>query len=313
MFAFILGLVCGVGMPMQTSINTKLGQKLKSTYLSSATTFLVASVGATIIMLLTTGGIDIPFARLAGEPLWIWTGGICGTFIVILSITSLPKLGSIETMVMLVLGQIAIGLAVDNFGWFHQEVINLTVWRFLGSALVLAGTIIVSVSNKGEAEEHHEKRQGIWFYRCTALAAGVFCGLQIAINGALGNAIGDSMPATLISMVFGFLGVVVVIAILCIFKGGRSAIINDEMPTLKGKWWMFTGGVFSLIIVGGNVVIARVLGTGLSVILNVVGQTFGGIVIDAVGFLGIDKKPVTVPKVAGVLIMIVGIVLVTFL
>lgn len=312
MFSIILGLICGVGMPMQTSINTKLGENLKSTYLSSATTFLVGAVGASIIMMLFMGGIHIPFDILIKEPLWIWTGGLCGTFIVILSITSLPKLGSIETMVMLVLGQIIIGLAVDNFGWFYQEVIHLTLWRFLGSALVLGGTVMVSLANRNGEARTEKKTGGIWFYRFTALAAGVFCGLQIAVNGALGNVIGDSFTATLISMVFGFMGVVVVICILYIFKGGRNAIFA-EGPDIKGKWWMFTGGLFSLLIVGGNVVIARVIGTGLSVILNVVGQTFGGIVIDAVGFLGIEKKPVTISKVAGVIIMIAGIVLVTFL
>ena len=41
--------------------------------------------------------------------------------------------------------------------------------------------------------------------------------------------------------------------------------------------------------------------------------TKSGLVIDAAGFLGIEKKPVTLRKIAGMLLMLAGTALISFL
>ena len=54
------------------------------------------------------------------------------------------------------------------------------------------------------------------------------------------------------------------------------------------------------------------MGTGLATILNILGQTLAGVVIDATGFLGIPKKPVTPRKIIGLAVMIVGTALISY-
>ena len=41
-------------------------------------------------------------------------------------------------------------------------------------------------------------------------------------------------------------------------------------------------------------------------VMNLIGQMSMGLVIDAIGFLGIEKKPVTLVKLLGVISMIGG-------
>ena len=75
---------------------------------------------------------------------------------------------------------------------------------------------------------------------------------------------------------------------------------------------MVTGGLFALTVVSGNAAVAPILGTGLSTITNLIGMMASGLVIAAVGFLGIEKKPVTFLKIAGMLLMLAGTAVISF-
>ena len=54
------------------------------------------------------------------------------------------------------------------------------------------------------------------------------------------------------------------------------------------------------------------MGTGLAAILNILGQTVAGVLIDATGFLGIEVKPVTLRKLAGLAVMVTGTALISY-
>jgi transporter family-2 protein len=69
---------------------------------------------------------------------------------------------------------------------------------------------------------------------------------------------------------------------------------------------MIMGGLMAVIVVGGNAVIAPLTGTGIVTVMNLVGMMGSALVIDAIGFLGIEVKPVTVSKITGMLLMIAG-------
>jgi len=260
------------------------------------------------VLLVLQDNLYIPLGTIAKEPWWIWTGGICGDIIVIFSILCLPKLGSVETVVFLVLGQIVSGLYIDHFGVFESTVIPMTFLRGVGAVLVFASVVAVSGNIKSDASE---KGKGINFYRFLDFIAGVACSVQIAVNGRLGIVAGLSFRATIISMIMGLLGALAVILVLRLTKGPGS-IIDSTLPKIKGHWWMWTGGLCSFTIVGGNVILQLLMGTGLATILNILGQTLAGVVIDATGFLGIPKKPVTPRKIIGLAVMVVGTALISY-
>lgn len=305
MFGILLGLAAGLAMPLQTSVNTKLGHTIRSPYLVSIISFAVGVVMTAFVLWCITGSVYIPLGGVAKEPWWIWLGGACGEILVISSMICLPKLGSTETMVMLVLGQIGSGIVIDSLGLFNSELIPLTLLRLLGFALVLGGSIAVASCDKvDDAGEAGNK----WLYRIIAVTAGCFAGVQIAVNGWLGVVTGHAFRSTLISMSVGLITAVVLVGGLYLFKGGKSAVFDSTLPGGARKWWMFTGGLYGVFIVGSNAALATMVGTGLTVILNVTGQTFGGVVVDAVGFLGIEKKPVSLIKIVGIVAMIIGIV-----
>lgn len=308
MFAYFLGLIAGLAQPLQTSINTKMGDKAKSPYIASVISFSTALLVLIVIILATQGGIHVPFADIAAYPVWIWFGGLCGTGIVVLSVVSLPQIGSAMTVVLTSFGQMLISLIIDQFGLFGSPQIQLTFTRVIGAILVIGGVLLASY-NKPEAGA--ERKRYPFMYIVLATIAGVLCGTQIAINGTLGTVAQDSMIATTISMTVGLTGTFVLIAVIYITRG-RAGVFR-ESEDIRFKWYMATGGLLAVVIVGGNAITAPLIGAGMVSILNLIGFMIGGLIIDAVGFLGIEKKPVTLAKVIGVVAMVGGTVVITLL
>ncbi|MDO4383136.1 MAG: DMT family transporter [Eubacteriales bacterium] len=319
MFGFILGMIVGCAQPMLTSINSELRRRLRSPFLSSMGCFAVALSLSLITLLVLQHSLYIPIGNALKEPLWIWLGGVCGFTIVIFSILCLPHLGSVETIVFLVLGQIISGLVIDHFGLFGSTVIPVTLRKIVGAILVFAGVLGTvwtgdKRSDSGKTESSEESiagvpeksgRGGKSFYRMLDLIAGIACSVQIAVNGRLGVVLGSTFRATVISMLVAVSGISLITLILYVVRG-RSGVIDDSLPKIRGKWWMWTGGFCSMTIVGGNVILQSMMGTGLAAILNILGQTAGGVVIDATGFLGIPVRKLTIPKFLGLLVMVLG-------
>jgi len=110
----------------------------------------------------------------------------------------------------------------------------------------------------------------------------------------------------LITTIIVTVGISIVRGPGAVYDGG---IKPESRAVLKP--WMVLGGSLAIVIVGGNAVIAPLLGTGVVTIMNLIGMIGTGLIIDAVGFLGIEKKPVTAPKFIGMLLMIGGTALIS--
>ena len=103
------------------------------------------------------------------------------------------------------------------------------------------------------------------------------------------------------------------VLILTLLRGRKGIFDEPAAEKVQFRPFMVTGGLFALTVVSGNAAIAPVLGTGLVTILNLIGMMVIGLVIDATGFLGIKKKPITLKKIAGMLLMLAGTAIISFL
>lgn len=306
MFAYILGLVAGLAQPAQTSINGKMGDKAKSPYIAAIVSFCTALIVLLFIDMLVVGGVNIPFADIAEYPIWIWAGGLCGIGIVVLSVVCLPHLGSAMVVVLTSFGQIITSMIIDQFGMFGSPQIRMSATRLIGAVLVAAGVVIASRGPKSNEGKKYDVR-----YIILGFVAGMLCAIQIAINGTLGNVAGSGWLGTTVSMMVGLSGSTLLVICLLLVKG-KSAVFNDG-PDIPFRWYMLTGGALGVVIVGTNSITAPIIGAGMVSLMNLIGFMIGGVVIDATGFLGIEKKPVTLIKIIGLLTMFGGTCIITFL
>jgi transporter family-2 protein len=141
----------------------------------------------------------------------------------------------------------------------------------------------------------------------TAVAAvatacvGGFIALQAPINSHLGKATG-TFPAALISFL---IGTVVLLAIVIV-----TGHLGEVSGLTSVRWYYLLGGVLGAAYVTTVLLTVRTLGAGGVTAATVAGQLTAAMIVDRLGVLGLEKTPVTAPRMIGVLLLFAGTVLV---
>jgi transporter family-2 protein len=135
-----------------------------------------------------------------------------------------------------------------------------------------------------------------------AVAAGCFVGLQAPVNARLRLQIGALQAAT-VSFLLGTLALVLVTAFA---NGGLGGIGHAT----KAPWWALIGGILGAFYVTVALLTVRTLGlSGLTAIV-VTGQLAIAAVVDRFGLLGIPRQHLDAPRILGLVLLVVGVVLV---
>ena len=310
MFALIIGVIAGIASTVQASVNTEARRFFRSPFLTAGLNFMVAWLCLAIFLLISEHALSVPVREIAKNPPWIWLGGVCAIIIVTLNIVCVPKLGAAGNVMILNFGQIVTGLVIDHFSLFGADEAHMSLTRLAGAIMVFAGLILVTYEKPSGDEE---RRTLPMLYVILAFVDGIACSTQIAVNGTLRTVVQSVSKATIVSMSVALISTATVMTVLAVLKGRKG--IFDQTSEIRPDFrpWMVSGGLFALTVVSGNAAVAPILGTGLSTITNLIGMMASGLAIDAVGFLGIEKKPVTLKKIAGMLLMLAGTALISFL
>lgn len=126
---------------------------------------------------------------------------------------------------------------------------------------------------------------------------GVLLTFMIFLNASLTESIG-MVPALMFIHIAGLTGVLVISLI------SKTKIKYDK--TLP--FYLYLGGCLGVITVLCNSYTFLVIGASLTTSLGLLGQTISSIVVDHYGLLGAEKKPFNKDKIAGLLVILVGII-----
>lgn len=134
------------------------------------------------------------------------------------------------------------------------------------------------------------------------VAAGGFIALQAPINATLGRSIGTFAAAS-VSFAIGTLALV---AITLLVGGGFGKI--GEAGSLA--WYYLTGGILGAVYVTSALATVRVLGAGAVTAATITGQLAAAVVVDRLGVLGLEERPLSPLRVLGIALLAVGTYLV---
>ena len=310
MLALAIGVIAGIASTVQASVNTEARRFFRSPFITAGLNFMVAWLCLAAFILFNEHALSVPVHEIAKNPPWIWLGGVCAIIIVTLNIVCVPKLGAAGNVMILNFGQIVTGLVIDHFALFGADEARMSFMRLTGAVLVFAGLVLVTHEKPSENEE---RRSFPMFYAILAFIDGIACSTQIAVNGTLRVVVQSVSKATIVSMSVAIISTLTLMTVLFVLKGKNGIFDKTDEVRPDFRVWMVSGGLFALTVVSGNAAVAPILGTGLSTIMNLIGMMASGLAIDAVGFLGIEKKPVTIKKIAGMLLMLAGTALISFL
>lgn len=135
----------------------------------------------------------------------------------------------------------------------------------------------------------------------TVLAGG-FIALQAPINSGLGRAIASPLAAASVSFAIGTAALVAITLLLSGSVGGFGGL-----GAARGLGWVYlTGGLLGAVYVTTALVTVRTLGAGAVTAATVTGQLATSLVIDRLGILGLESRPLSWERLAGVALLVAG-------
>jgi bacterial/archaeal transporter family-2 protein len=139
-------------------------------------------------------------------------------------------------------------------------------------------------------------------FMAIALALGAVLPMQAAINSRLAKTAGSPVMAAFISFAVGTIALMLFLII--------AGQFNLRFITSQSPWWIWTGGLLGTFFVAGIVIVLPRLGVVLSFSLVLAGQMFVAILFDQFGWLGLAIREISIGKIIGSILLIVGVILI---
>ncbi|MGX7265531.1 DMT family transporter [Enterococcus crotali] len=301
-----LGILTGCFFSIQASINSTLSRYTKTPLNASLIAFFVGS----IILLTATFLWDFDQLNMLdlSYPLYTYVGGaVSGVVYNVSNIILFRKIGATNTTFLTVTSQIISGAVFDSFGFLGLPVVQLSLKRIMGIGIMLLAVFLLQKTNRKKIHKEEETEKTSYFWLMFALVAGVFPPLQAIFNGQLRSAVRSPLVATLISFLVGLIILFVVVLIV-------QKSINFPTKDPSGKklpWWIYIGGAFGVIVVGGTILVVGELGSVLTSSLFLLGQIIMSSLIDQFGLFGLRKTVISRQKVISILLIILGLVIIS--
>ena len=141
----IIGFIFGFCPPIQTAINSALGQHLHSSIMASLISFTVGTIVLFILTLIFNKSLKVAtFNNKQGKlkPIY-FIGGILGVIFVTTNIILMPHLGAALTTIIVMLGQMLMGIVIDHFGLLGTNVNKVTPRKISGIIAIMIGIILL--------------------------------------------------------------------------------------------------------------------------------------------------------------------------
>jgi transporter family-2 protein len=134
-----------------------------------------------------------------------------------------------------------------------------------------------------------------------AALAGASLVVQEALNANLRVSLGSAAWAGVVSY---FVGLVSMLALVL--------VLRDPLPSaaVRLPWFGWAGGFFGATYIGLAILLVPRLGAATFVAALVTGQMLSAVACDRFGWLGLAQRALDAPRVAGVFLLIVGVVMV---
>jgi transporter family-2 protein len=125
--------------------------------------------------------------------------------------------------------------------------------------------------------------------------------LQAPINAGLGKSTGNFAAATISFAV----GTILLAAI--VGASGRAGGLGDVAHV---EWYYLLGGVLGAAYVFSALVLVSEIGAGAVAAATVTGQLTTSVILDRIGFLGLEQEAITPSRLLGVALLLAGTYLV---
>ncbi|WP_394995980.1 DMT family transporter [Emticicia sp.] len=136
-----------------------------------------------------------------------------------------------------------------------------------------------------------------------AFLCGVTNSTQSGVNAELRKSINNPIFAAIISFSTGLLGLILI-----------TPFFKESVPTLTTlkslEWWKLTGGILGAFFVTTVILSVQKIGSANMIALIVAGQLLTAMLFDHFGILGFKLHQISGWRIAGGLLIVVGVYLI---
>jgi transporter family-2 protein len=138
-----------------------------------------------------------------------------------------------------------------------------------------------------------------------AIAATVIAGGLVAVQAPLNAALARHTGSLGAGVVNFAVGLVILLVLTFVVAGGFE--LNDPGSL---RWYHFLGGALGVGIVVTTLITVKYLGAGGVTAATIAGQLTLSLVLDKIGVLGLDERPLSIERVVGVALLAAGVYLI---
>jgi transporter family-2 protein len=312
----LLAFTAGGLVALQSGINNTLRTVLRAPIGATLISFAVG-IAVLLVMVVVTGEGIPNEASLRSVPWWGYLGGPLGVVGVAGTILLIPRLGAATTVALNITGQMLTSLVLDGESLLGVPYRAVSAERALGAVVVVLGAVLISwqgsrrrltsTATTSPDDGLTALERGPLAPRLLGLAGGLLIGtvlpIQSAINARLRS--GLDAPFTASSISFGGGVLILLLLVLLISSQRPRRTLLSEVPG-----WAFLGGVCGAVYVASTVILVPEFGTAVTTALIVSGQNVVSLALDHFGWVRLPRRPATARRVAGVALLLVGVVLI---
>ncbi len=144
------------------------------------------------------------------------------------------------------------------------------------------------------------------FWPLLGILAGACVATQAPINAELSRGLGLPVAAAAASFLSGAIILAIVTAAITQFQG---ASLNWRAPA---PWLFVVGGALGAAFVTSNIMLVPRVGAAATMAFIVAGQLMAGMLLDRIGFMGMAVREITLGRVSGAVMLLVGALLIRF-
>jgi bacterial/archaeal transporter family-2 protein len=135
LIAIAVSFLSGITRTVSRMVNAQLSERI-GPFQSTFYNYVLGLICSVLILLLSREPLPVSALTSGQIPAWAYFGGVVGVLFVVLSNLTAPKISAFSMTLLIFVGQIATGIAIDVF--VHQQ---FSLGKIAGGALILAGLL----------------------------------------------------------------------------------------------------------------------------------------------------------------------------
>lgn len=135
------------------------------------------------------------------------------------------------------------------------------------------------------------------------MLAGAGIVVQQALNANLRVALASAAWSGFVSYLVGL--ACMALLVLALRDPLPSATLAARIP-----WWAWSGGLFGAVFIALAILLVPKLGAAAFIAILVTGQMLASLAFDQFGWLGLAQRPIDLPRLVGVALLVAGVVLI---